>query len=116
MDTTERELDVVLRWHDAVNHRDTETIRDLTTADVRMVGPRGSERGQEMLVGWIHRSGIRLTVRAHHVTGNAIVVEEDAQWEGDPEIHRVATVFRLTNGLISEIGRHATLEDAMRHA
>ena len=119
MDTTERDIGVVLAWHDAINLRDEAAVRRLTTEDVGMAGPRSSDggrNGQDMLVDWMHRSGIRLVVRSHHVGNGSIVVEEDASWDNDPQIHRVATVFRVSDGLISKISRHATLGEALRHA
>lgn len=117
MDTIERDIGVVLAWHDAINLGDAKAVRRLTTSDVRMAGPRGTDDGpggHDVLIAWMERTGIRLVARAHHTDNDAIVVEEDARWAGDPEIHRVATLFRLTDGLISEIARYPTLEDALR--
>ena len=117
MDTTERDINVVRAWHDAINLRDEAAVRRLTTEDVRMAGPRseaGGPQGHDVLVDWMHRSGICLVVRSHHVRNRTIVVEQDASWDGDPQIHRLASVFRVTDGLISEISRHATLDHALR--
>lgn len=116
METTELDIGTVLAWHDAINHRDAVAVRNVTTSDVRMTGPRaeGGESGQEILIDWMNRSGIRLVVRSHHVSDGAVVVEEDARWEGDPQRHRIATVFRLSNGKISEISRYPSLDQALR--
>lgn len=109
MDTTERDIGVVLAWHDAINLGDAVAVRKLTTTDVRMSGPRseGGEGGQDVLVDWMNRSGIRLVARSHHLGNEAVVVEQDARWEGDPQVHHVASVFRLEDGLIADIARYA---------
>ena len=88
------------------------------TSPIVVNGPRGAGPiGRSEFVDWIVRSGVTLRpVSSHPITDRVWVVEQDAQWPGDAEPTRVATLFRATGSRVSAALRfpaaHAALEFA----
>ena len=119
---TRGQLAPIERWHDAVNTGDAAGAGALCTADVEVGGPRGSGYGRELVVEWVGHAGIRIRpVRWFCGTApdgsSAAVVEQDAQWPdgsgGLTDAVRVATAFRLHDGVITSVVRHGDVGAAL---
>ena len=116
-----REVEAVLRWHEALNAGDAERLAALSHPEVEVGGPRGSARGRQVLKDWVGRANVRLEPLRLFGRGPTVVVEEAATWRdaqtGEPAGEAaVATVFVLDGGLVARIVRHEGLEDALRDA
>jgi hypothetical protein len=116
-------VDVVRRWHEALNGGDLERFTDLHAQNVEFVGPRGSGRGAGLVRDWAARSGIRLEPLRRYGPGEhgALVVTQLASWRdpgsgevGDPI--EAATVFQVVDGLVTRIARFDTLSEALLFA
>lgn len=112
-------IDMIQRWHDAVNAGDVETALALLSTNVEIGGPRGSGRGADRVRDWVGRAGIRLEPAQYYHRGDATVVEQVARWNdtatGQPgEPQTVYTAFQVRDGRISRILRFDSLDDALQ--
>jgi hypothetical protein len=115
------EVVVVESWHDALNAGDLNRLECLVSSDVEVGGPRGSDRGIELLREWAGRSGIRLEPLRVFRRDDTVVVEERAVWPlpatGEPGAPLlVATKFVVRDGVIQSIVRYDNLDTALRVA
>lgn len=115
---TDGQLDTIERWHAAVNDGDTQGAGALCTVDVEVGGPRGSGFGRDLVVEWVGQAGIRLEPVRWFCGADVAVVEQDAQWVdaengGLTPVTRLATAFRVTDGLISGVLRHPAAGSAL---
>jgi hypothetical protein len=116
MDGREGARQVVLAWHDAVNAGAVDRVVALSCADIEVGGPRGSGRGVQLLEEWLGRSGIRLRPIRMIERGGRVIVEQDAAWPGDEQVHRVASVFRVQGSQIASVMRYPDLPTALTEA
>ena len=109
-------IDLIQRWHDAVNAADTDRLGDLVTDGVEIVGPRGSAHGRNALIDWVGRARIQMQPTDWYQRGDTFVVCQRATWpegDGTPGIpQKVGTVFVVQDGRISRIARYSGLSDA----
>jgi ketosteroid isomerase-like protein len=117
---TDAKVDTVQAWHAALNSGDTEGVLALSSADMEVGGPRGSGRGADLLRDWIGRAGVRLEPRRTFSGDHAVVVEQLAQWRTETgeltEPQVVASVFRVRDGKVESVIRHADLASALESA
>ena len=117
-------VETVQAWHDAVNARDVEAAVALCTADVQVVGPKGTGAGHDLMRAWLTRSGISLEPQhpLREVDGR-VLVHEVAQWHtagqapvGAPVERPVDTwvVFAASEGRLTSVARYETEDDALR--
>lgn len=106
---------MIVDFHAAVNAADPDRAAALATDDVEVGGPRGTDRGVDLLRGWVRDSGIHLRpVAAHPGPEGAVVVAQEARWRGDDTVHEIATLFRLSeDGRLSAMIRYDSLADAL---
>lgn len=110
--------DLINAWHDAVNERDLAAAQAVVTDSVQVSGPRGTQSIPAAdFAAWIVRSGIRLRPLAvHPIDASTVVVEQEATWPETPQPTTVATLFRVRDGAISAVHRHATVTEARADA
>ena len=110
-------LAIVEVWHHAVNARDVERVVALTSADVEIVGPRGSARGHDVLRQWTVAAGASFDpVRWFCGADGGGVVEQLATWPSEEERTDplgVATSFTVSDGRITRIARQSDLGSAL---
>ena len=63
-----------------VNTGDNERALELATPDVALVGPRGTNRGREVLRTWLGHAGATFVTRAIHAVGESVVVAQRGIW------------------------------------
>lgn len=117
MSATDTEAAIV-RWHDAVNKKESPAALGAVTSPIVINGPKGAGpiTGEDF-VEWIDRSGITLCpVSYHPVTERVIVVEQDAQWPSDSNPTRLATLFRISGDRVSAALRFPQLREALNFA
>lgn len=114
-------LDAVLAWHAALNAGDTDRLLALSSDDVEVGGPRGVGRGGHLLREWVARAAIHLEPGRVFEQAGTVVVEESARWRatesgemGAPQT--VASVFRVRDGRVASVIRHADLTAALQAA
>jgi hypothetical protein len=112
-----KEVETVLAWHAALNAGDVERLVRLSTADVEVGGPRGTGRGLELLREWVARANIQLEPLRWQALGERLVVEQSASWQTpngeQTEPQKAATVFRVEDGKVASVIRHADFETAL---
>lgn len=114
-------LNLVAGWHTALNSGQVDHLVELVHPAVEVGGPRGKTQGAEVVKEWFGRANIRLIPLRYFNRQNVVVVEEQAEWLS-PETGQVtgsqvvASVFTLTDGLISSILRYENLETALRES
>ncbi|MCI0440419.1 MAG: nuclear transport factor 2 family protein [Chloroflexi bacterium] len=112
------ELDIVRKWHAALNGGDVDELVTLVQGDVEVGGPRGASRGAQVVREWFGRANVRLNPTRFFCRKNTIIVEARGEWlsEGGRAAgaQDVATVFVVKDGLISRIVRYDDLESAFR--
>jgi ketosteroid isomerase-like protein len=117
---TTPEVHTVTAWHEALNSRDVERLVGLSHPDVRVGGPRGTGHGADILREWVDRAGIRLTPGRTFHGADTVVVEQRAEWRstqaGGPNVEWVASVFVVSDGLVSSVVRYPGLAEALRGA
>ena len=112
------EIQTVIAWHDALNDGDVERLVALSHPEVEVGGPRGSAHGAQILHEWVDRANIRLDPGRTFHEANTVVVEEGAEWQSaEPgNVQTVASVFVVSNGLVTSVVRYPDLESALRAA
>src|SRR5437588_143819 len=113
--------EVVRAWHAALNAGDVERLLSLSQPDVEVGGPRGSGRGADVLRDWVARAGVRLQPARVFARGDVVVVEQSARWPSEPgaepgESQMVASLFRVRDGRVASVIRHADLAAAIEAA
>ena len=104
-------IQIVNAWHEAVNSGDTGRLAELVSEDVEIGGPRGTDRGLEMLIDWVERTGIRLEPTVWYQRGETVIVCQLATWPGeggapgDPQ--PAASAFVVHDDRILSIVRYA---------
>jgi hypothetical protein len=110
-------LAIVEAWHDALNSGDVEGVVASTSADVEIVGPRGTARGHDVLRQWTVGAGAELhPVRWFCGDGGRVVLEQVATWPSPAERTdplAVATSFTVKHGWITRIARRGDLDSAL---
>ncbi|MEJ7832247.1 MAG: nuclear transport factor 2 family protein [Nocardioides sp.] len=114
-------VDVIERWHAAVNARDVPGVLALCQPDVEVGGPRGVAQGHDVMAAWLRRSGISLEPQEPLVApAGRCLVRELARWRTTedapvqaPTEEPVETwvVFEVTDGLISAVRRYDTRDE-----
>jgi len=114
-------VEVVSRWHAAVNAGDTEAALALCTTDVAVGGPRGDGAGHELMRAWLQRSGILLQPQEELVERDGrLVVHELARWRTTANAPARAptdapadtwVTFEVRDGLVSAVRRYQTADE-----
>jgi hypothetical protein len=116
MNEQEGARQVVLAWHEALNAGAVDRVVALSCEDIEVGGPRGSGRGVQLLEEWLGRSGIHLHPIRMIDGGDRVIVEQDAIWPGDEQVHRLASVFRIQGSQITSVLRYPDLPTALAEA
>jgi len=115
MDT--KEVEIVLAWHAALNAGDADRLVSLSATDVEVGGPRGAGRGGELLRDWVAHANIHLEPLRWQALSDTVVVEQSASWQTphgeQTEPQQAATVFRVEDGKVASVIRHADFETAL---
>lgn len=113
-------VDVVGRWHDALNRGDADTLVELSHDDIEVEGPQGTARGSAILREWVGRAGIQLEPRRWFARDGTVVVEQSATWRGEDgqpgQPMTVASLFLVESGRARRIARYDTLQEALAKA
>lgn len=107
---------MVLRWHAALNAEALDDLAAVSLDTIEVGGPRGVATGRQALIDWATRAGIRLTPSRVIERGETVIVEQEARWPTDAAVHRVASVFRVRDGLVAEVLRYPDLDSALAAA
>jgi ketosteroid isomerase-like protein len=112
------EIQTVIAWHDALNDADVERLVALSHPDVEVGGPRGSAHGAQILREWVDRANIRLEPGRAFGDAGTVVVEQGAEWKSaEPGgVQTVASVFVVSDGLVTSVVRYPDLTSALRAA
>ena len=112
------EIQTILAWHEALNDADVERLVALSHPNVEVGGPRGSAHGAQILREWVDRANIRLEPGRTFHEANTVVVEQGAEWQStEPgNIQTVASVFVVSDGLVTSVIRYPDLASALRAA
>lgn len=115
------EIDVVLKWHEALNDGDAERLLTLSDTEIEVGGPRSIGRGPQLLREWVARANIHLELRRVFHRAESVVVQQEAEWRSaDTEEfaggQTVASVFIVRDGLVVSVVRYDNLADALRVA
>lgn len=109
-------MNVVNLFHEYLNAGKIDSVLELVTDHVTIGGPRGQGvSGKHVVEEWFGRAQITMKPLRWFAREDIIIVEQDATWhtENNPEPVRVATVFTITNNLISGIVRHGDVIEAL---
>jgi hypothetical protein len=112
------EVRVAEAWHEALNEGDVDRLVGLSHPDVEVGGPRGVGRGVRLLREWVDRANVRLEPRRLFRRGGTVVVEQAGQWRSaeSGEVlgkHTVASVFAVSDGLVTSVLRYDDLSEAL---
>ena len=114
-------LDIVRKWHAALNEGNVDELVMLVQPDVEIEGPRGVTSGVDVVREWFGRANVRMQPLRYFQRGDVVVVEQLGEWLS-PETREVtssqpvSTLFTVSNGLISRIARYDTLVTALEKA
>lgn len=112
---------VVQAFHDHLNDRDVPAVLRLAADNIRVGGPRGSGEGKHLLDEWVGRASITMTPKRWFREDDVVVVEQYAVWinpdtGAETGSQTVASVFTVSNGLITSIARYGFLGEAVHSA
>ena len=112
------EIQTVIAWHEALNNGDVDRLVALSHPDVEVGGPRGSAHGVQILRDWVDRANIRLEPGRTFDEADTVVVEQGAEWQSaEPgRVQTVASVFVVSDGLVTSVVRYTDLASALRAA
>src|SRR4051794_32362333 len=106
-------VQVVLAWHEALNAGDLDRLAALSSEDVEVGGPRGSGRGRQQLGEWFGRARVTLVPKRVFERDALVVVEQGATWSAGGDEQQVASLFEVTDGLVSRVVRYEDLPAAL---
>ncbi|HTV23583.1 MAG TPA: nuclear transport factor 2 family protein [Polyangiaceae bacterium] len=113
-------LDVVHAWLAASNAADAERLIALTAPDVEIIGPRGTERGRDVLRAWLERAAAQFQTERVFSSHERVVVEQLGIWRApDGQVRgqaRVASRFVVQGGRVKLVQRYDSLDEALAHA
>jgi hypothetical protein len=66
---------LAITWTEALNRRDAERLRDLSAAEIELLGPKGKGKGHELLSHWLGRAGATFQTVKVFARGNAAVLD-----------------------------------------
>jgi hypothetical protein len=117
----DNDVSLIAAWHDALNAGDVDRLVSLSSADVEIVGPRGTGQGSQLLRDWVARSGIRLEMRRVFARDSTVVAEELAEWRSTDtgeivDRQDLATIFHIENSRVSYIDRRPSVADALQQS
>lgn len=112
------EIGTVIAWHDALNGGDVERLVALSHPGIEIGGPRGTASGAGVLREWVDRADIRLEPGRTFGEAGKVIVEQGAEWQSvDPgNVRTVASVFLVSDGLVTSVVRYPDLASALRAA
>ncbi len=115
------EVRVVEAWQEALNEGAVDRLVGLSHPDVEVGGPRGVGRGRQLLREWVDRANVRLEPRHLFCRGGTVVVEQAGQWRSaeSGEVigsQTVASVFAVSDGLVTSLMRYDDLSEALKTA
>ena len=121
MDMTSKQIDILSRWHEALNNEDIKTLKSLVAADVKIGGPRGTGQGMHLFLEWIERANITLQPLRFFEKENLVLVEELGQWHSHDRSEivgesKVYSIFEIENDQISSIIRYDDRTSAFAYA
>jgi hypothetical protein len=111
-------VELLQRWHRAVNRGDADEAASLSSADVEVGGPRGAARGREVLHEWVRHAGINLEPVNFFARDETVVVAQAARWK-DPDsgelgpAQTAASVFVVHRDCVSSVRRYEDLDAAL---
>ena len=113
-------VDVVHAWLAASNAGDADQLIALTAPDVEIIGPRGAERGRDVLRAWMVRGAAQFRTERAFSAGERVVVEQlgigrtpDGQVRGQA---RVSSRFVVRAGRVALVQRYDNLDEALAQA
>ncbi|MFO0740005.1 MAG: nuclear transport factor 2 family protein [Labilithrix sp.] len=107
------DLAVVERWLEAVNRGDRAALLADSAEDIELKGPRGSQKGRDVLAAWLGRAGFTAQPRRWFSAADGrCVVEQEARWQGG-ETRRVASAFTVRDARVVRYERFDDLADAL---
>jgi hypothetical protein len=117
---TAHAIDIVKQWLEAANSDDASRLVALSAPDIRIVGPRGTARGAEVLRDWLARARAHLTTQSVYARESRVVVAQHGIWHdasgavaGEAD---VASRFVTEKGRVVEYERHEALAGALASA
>lgn len=119
---TDSPLAVALAWQDAVNARDAMRLTELSSPEIKIVGPRGSGCGHQLLRQWLERAGLSLTTLRVFARGRVIVLEQQGIWASPSSgattgARALATQFEVNDHhQVAYFARFDRLSDALHAA
>lgn len=115
---------VVREWQEAANEQDVDRLLELSDPYIKIVGPRGSTRGRNVLEDWLSNAGLRLETLRIFARGSNVVMLQHGVWRS-PETGEttgeadLATRFLVGDGRVALLARYdgpesldAALEEA----
>ena len=116
-----QEIQVVTAWHESLNAGDVERLLELSHPDVEVGGPRGTGHGAQLLREWVDRANIYLEPGRMFHEADTVVVEQEAEWRSTQNRESnggqtVASVFVVSDGLVTSVVRYPDLAEALRAA
>lgn len=107
------DLAVVERWLDAVNRGDRAGVLAASATDIEVRGPRGAQKGHEVVSTWLGRAGFTAQTRRWFCAADGrCVVEQEATWSGG-EAKRIASAFTVRDARVTRYERFDDLADAL---
>lgn len=107
------DLAIVERWLEAVNRGDRAAVLAESADDIEIKGPRGSQKGRDVLADWLSRAGFTAEARRWFCAADGrCVVEQEARWQGGVA-KRVASAFTVRDARIVRYERFDDLADAL---
>lgn len=105
-------------WMGALNAGSLRWLNELSLPEIAIEGPRGAERGLEVLENWLGRAGARFETRRTFQRGDIIVLAQRGTWTvqdrgGEPSEADVATLIEAKDGRISRVARFLELDAAL---
>ena len=114
-------IEIVESWINAVNTGHVKEALSLSSASIRIIGPRGVAEGHDILRQWVTNAGASFSTRARYARGPAVVIAQRGEWRDQKtrEITgtaEVATRFVVQDDSIIELERYHELSVALNDA
>jgi hypothetical protein len=106
------EIATVLAWHDALNERDFDTLRELSSDDIEIGDRKGAAQGHAALLDWARGLDVIVTPGRMYVHDGVVVAEQRSSGGASPPV-AAASAFRVVHDHVTSVFRHDDLASAL---
>lgn len=109
------QITIAKAWIEALNQRNSESLKQLSAPDIEIMGPRGSAFGQEALLDWFERVRLQLQTLSFELISGWVLAQQTAIWQlpEGPSQAQVVSALWVEDSKVKRYARFDNLAQAL---